>query len=69
LINVSKLSYLRVIQNKICTDEEVIDDDQIIEYTASNPIRQYKLIDQMLEFARHIYPEFLYLFLDTGTIK
>ena len=71
LIDVFKLSSFRVIQKELCTNKEDKDlsEDEIIEYTSSNPIRQYKLISQMHKFARHVYPKFLNIFLDTGIVN
>ena len=51
----------------ICSDEDRnLDDKDIIEYTASSPIRQYKLMKEMLTFAKDIYPEVLHAYLDSG---
>ena len=59
--------HFRFVHEEICSDkdENLIDND-IIEYTASNPIRQYKLMKEMFVFAKDIYPEVLHAYLDSG---
>ena len=59
--------HFRFVHEEICSDkdENLIDND-IIEYTTSNPIRQYKLMKEMFTFARDIYPEVLHAYLDSG---
>ena len=57
----------RKIMVDICFDEDRnLDDKDIIEYTASSPIRQYKLMKDFLKFARDIYPKVLFEYLDSG---
>ena len=60
-----------MVQEEICTSEEDrnLSDDEDIEYTASNPIRLYKLISKMHKFGRDVYPQFLHRQLDTGIIS
>ena len=51
----------------ICFDEDRnLDDKNVIEYTASSPIRQYKLMKDFQKFARDVYPKVLFEYLDSG---
>ena len=59
--------HFRFVHEEICSDkDENLNDNDIIEYTASNPIRQYKLMKEMFVFAKDIYPEVLHAYLDSG---
>ena len=51
----------------ICFDDDRnLDDKDVIEYTASSPIRQYKLMKDFRKFAGEIYPKALFEYLDSG---
>lgn len=57
----------RKIMVDICFDEDRnLDDKNVIEYTASSPIRQYKLMKDFQKFARDVYPKVLFEYLDSG---
>ena len=61
--------HFRFVHEEICSlEEKSLDDKDVIEYTASNPVRQYKLMNEMFKFARDIYPEVLHAYLDSGII-
>ena len=56
-----------MIKEDICFDEDRnLDEIGVIEDTASNPILQYRLMKEMLKFAKDIYPRVLDEYLDSG---
>ena len=68
-MNIALLSF-RFVQAEICSNNErYVHDEDAITYTSSNPIRLYKLMKEMHRFAKEIYPDVLYEYLDSGVTQ